>query len=87
METSHISDNYSKDELDKICFNYEKSKMRMNKYLKDRYANDEVFREQAKARSRENYQKNKEKIKMNYLKKKTMLYPAKFDDDEELTSK
>jgi len=79
METSHISDNYTKDELDKICFNYEKGKMRMNKYLKDRYANDEVFREKAKERSRDNYQKNKEKIKEYYQQKKK----TKFDGDEE----
>ena len=62
MDMNNVSDEL----LEKALTRYLKQKEMANNYYKKRYANDETFREDHKKKSREYYQKNKQKIKEKY---------------------
>jgi|TARA_R110000744_G_scaffold271452_2_gene384489 hypothetical protein len=56
----HISDNYTKEQLDHICVQYEKRLKIMRDYARKRYANDAEYRLKLKVANKEKYElKNK----------------------------
>ena len=63
----HISDNYTKEQLDHICVQYEKRLKIMRDYARKRYANDAEYRLKLKVANKEKYDlKHKEKYDLKH---------------------
>ena len=58
--------NYTDEEIQSALKNWESRKKAARTYYKNRYHNDEEFREKHKQKSRDNYLINKEKIAARY---------------------
>ena len=77
--------NYTDEEIKSALKNWESRKKAARTYYKNRYHNDEEFREKHKQKSRDNYIINKEKIAARYqIQKKYKQAVRRFNYYKEL---